>query len=283
MQELQGFDNIHVDLVDEAGLECFPDGDWKPWVDAVRKICGGKVDCIYGGEPSYTDWCKQWFPEAEYTLIDPKRTRWSISGTEIRDNPLEHWDYIIGAARPFFTKRILVAGTESCGKTTITKKLAKMYYTSWSEEFGRYYSEKYLGGDETAFKSDDFKRIAYLQHEQDLEALRTANRICFFDTDATITFYYSEIYLGFPVYEVEDFIDPSKYDLVLFMSPEVAWVPDGLRFLGDQKLRWDLHTKLLNLYIKYGFKDKIVEIRGTSYEERLLECLNVIKTRVIEN
>lgn len=277
MQELQGFDTIHVALVDEVGLECFPDGDWSSWATEITKIAGGKIDFIYGGEASYKDWCKQWFPESEYVLIDPKRTKYPISGTEIRDKPLQHWDYIIGAARPFFAKKVLIAGTESCGKTTMTKKLAKMYHTSWSEEIGRYYSERYLGGDETAFRDPDFHRIAYLQYENDLDVVRHANRVCLFDTDATITAYYAEIYLGHSVPAVEQYVDANRYDLVLFMTPEVKWVADGLRFLGEQKKREDLHRRLLQMYRDRGFKN-IVEISGATYAERLTKCIDEIDT-----
>ena len=51
---------------------------------------------------------------------------------DIRSNILGNWHYILGAARPFFSKKVLIAGTESCGKTTLTKCLANLYNTSWS-------------------------------------------------------------------------------------------------------------------------------------------------------
>lgn len=274
MKELTGFDNIHVVLVDETNLPLFPNG-WEPWSKLVKSTIGKKIDVIFGGEPSYSEGCERWFPESEYKIIDPDRSRWPVSATMVRNNPIDCWDYIIGAARPFFAKKILIAGTESCGKTTLTKKLAKIYYTSWSEEVGRYYSERYLGGDEDAFVDDDFKRICSLQYESDMDALHNANKICFFDTDATITQYYCEMYLGHQNPAIEGYVDPSRYDIVLFLTPEVEWVDDGLRFLGEQKQRESLHSKLLNMYRERGFKN-IVEISGSSYEERLTQCLHVI-------
>ena len=115
-------------------------------------------------------------------LFDPARTRYPISATDIRSDILGNWDYILGAARPFFAKKVLIAGTESCGKTTLTKCLAKLYNTSWSEEVGRYYARDFLGNDETIYTDVDFSRIAHIQYEQDYQALRTANKDCFFDT-----------------------------------------------------------------------------------------------------
>ena len=113
-QELQNIDGIKVILVDEGDIPIFPNG-WGPWADLVRKAVGEKIDIIFGGEVSYTEGSKINFPEAEYKLIDPDRNRWPISGTEIRNQPYKHWEYIVGAARPFFAKRILITGTESCG------------------------------------------------------------------------------------------------------------------------------------------------------------------------
>ena len=38
--------------------------------------------------------------------------------------------------------------------------------------------------------------MTHLQVEQDYDAMRNANKICFFDTDATATQYYSRLYMG---------------------------------------------------------------------------------------
>ena len=119
-------------------------------------------------------------------------------------------------------------------------------------------------------------RIAHLQYESDYDALRKANRICFFDTDAVVTSYYANIYLGHEVSAVKRFIDPSRYDLVFFMSPDVKWVDDGLRFLGDQDQRWKLHKILKDLYLNAGFDpNKIIDVSG-NYTQRLDAILNTI-------
>ena len=44
---------------------------------------------------------------------------------------------------------------------------------------------------------EDFTRIAHLQFEQDYHALRAANKVCFFDTDATYTDYFNGNYIFF--------------------------------------------------------------------------------------
>ena len=278
-QELQGLDGIEVLLIDEGNIPSWPNG-WAPWADLVRATVPEKFDVIFGGEPSYTEGSHKNFPGVEYRLIDPERSQRTISGTEIRNNPYKHWEYIVGSARPFFAKKILITGTESCGKTTLTKKLAKIYYTSWSEELGRYYSHDYLGGDESAFTDDDFKRIAHLQYEQDLTALKSANKVCFFDTDAIVTSYYANIYLGHKISSINSFVDPKKYDLILFMSPDVKWVPDGLRFLGDQIKRNELHEVLYRMYLDAGFDPNIIKIISGNYEERLTQSMDWVESLI---
>jgi len=279
-QELQDIENVKILLLNEEAynIPSWPHG-WKDWAMAIRSLVPN-FNIIFGGEVGYTEGSNTYFPDKKYVIIDSDRSRWPVSGTAIRANPYKYWDYIIGAARPFFAKKILITGTESCGKTTITKKLAKIFYTSWSEELGRHYSKRYLGGDESTFTDEDFFRIAHLQYEQDYEALYKANKVCFFDTDAVVTSYYAKIYLGHDVEGVRKYIDPSRYDLVIIMRPDVKWIDDGLRFLGEDKKRWELHESLIKMYLNNGFDTaKMMEVGGT-YEERLDYILNKIDSMI---
>ena len=122
--------------------------------------------------------------------------------------------------------------------------MAKLYHTSWSDEVGRHYAHDFLGGDESIFTEEDFRRIAHQQYEQDDHALRTSNKVVFFDTDATVTQYYSELYLGKNNVHVESFIEPYRYDLVLYLIPDVTWVDDGQRLNGNRDKRNELDAKI---------------------------------------
>lgn len=277
-QELMDMPHIDVVKLDESNIPEYPNG-WPMWADLMQETVGEHIDMFFCGEEEYVSKLKEYFPDAEVDLFDPMRTAYSISGTEIRRDPMKHWDYILGPARPFFTKKVLIAGSESCGKTTLTKALAKLYHTSWSEEVGRYYAQKYLGGNETIFTDYDFSRIAHQQVEQDYEALRSANKVCFFDTDAVITQYYSILYMGHRNEQVEACIDPDKFDMVILLKPDVEWINDGQRLNGDQGKRENLHQRLKHMYIERGFEDKIVEVGG-SYNERLTTIIDLINKMI---
>jgi len=271
--EAQGIDNIKVVMIDETDMLPYPDGSEK-WTAALMERIPD-LEVIFGGETEYSNTYMRFLPHVKYDVYDYKRSRYPVSGTEVRENYLEHWDYMLGTARSLFCRRVLVTGTESCGKTTLVKYLAKIFHTSWSEEEGRYYSERYLGGNEDVFQPHDFSRIAHQQMLVDEDTMRNANRICFFDSDATVTQFYCELYLGQSNPDIEKYVDPMKYDVVLMLSPSVEWVPDGLRFVGKQSERERLHEKLRYMYIDRGFKDKVIEIADPEYEFRLKRAITI--------
>ena len=274
-QELQGL-GIEVLLQNDDATAAFPEG-WGEYAQQLKQTVPEPFSVIFGGEESYREGHNRYFPGIDYQVLDPKRMQWPISGTEIRQHPYKHWDYIAGSARPFFARKVLITGSESCGKTTLTRKLAKVYCTSWSEELGRDYQHDVVGGNGDLFDFEDFNRIAHLQYEQDLAALRTANKVCFFDTDAVVTAFFSQVFLGEVASRVESFIDPAKYDLVIALKPTVPWVADGMRELGDPQVRQLSFAQLMTLYHQYGFDTKhFCIIDATDYYQRLEQCIQAV-------
>jgi len=274
-QELQGL-GIEVLLQNDDASAAFPEG-WGDYAQRLKQTVPVPFSVIFGGEESYRDGHNRFFPGIDYQVLDPQRTQWPISGTEIREQPYKHWDYIAGAARPFFARKVLITGSESCGKTTLTRKLAKVYCSSWSEELGRDYQHDVVGGNGDLFDLEDFNRIAHLQYEQDLAALRAANKVCFFDTDAVVTAFFSQVFLGEVASRVKSFIDPAKYDLVIALKPTVPWVADGMRELGDPAVRQQSFSQLMALYQQYGFNTaQFVVIDAPDYYQRLESCIAAI-------
>lgn len=273
--ELKDFENIHVLTIDEKDIPPYPHGS-EQWSRLLIENVPEEINAIFGGEEEYRHTYMTYFTKGiVYEVFDYARSQYPISGTEIRSNYLEYWDYMLGCARSFFTRRVLITGTESCGKTTMTRYLAKIFHTSWSEEYGRHYSKEFLGGNESLFTTGDFGKIAFLQHEQDLKAMRTANKVCFFDSDAVVTEFYCDMYTGAIDPNIRQFINPDKYDVVMMFSPSVKWVEDGLRFNSEQKERERLHDILLDMYINYGFEKKIIVVEDQSYTDRLKEAIDI--------
>lgn len=273
-QQLDDLEHIVVLKLDETNI--FDKRvQWEEWCKRLEDLIPDKIDIFFTGVVEDNMKLKECFPEADVMFLDPRKSRYPISSKEIRRDVIKYWDYILGSARPHFTKKILITGTESCGKTTLVRYLAKLYHTSWSEEVGRYYPHLYLGGNEDVYTDEDFHRITIQQFEQDILAMKSANRVVFIDTDATVTQYYSELYMGHNNEMVEIYIDHSRYDLVILLKPDVKWVSDGMRLNGDQERRERLHKKLKAMYLDRGFEDKLVEVGG-DYHERLQKVIQII-------
>ena len=273
-QQVQDMEHIQVRVLDETDIPEYPAG-WPQWAQRMREVVPEGIDAFFVGDREYDEPLTRYFPGSRVERYDPAQGRYPITAAEIRRDILNNWHYILGSARPFFAKKVLIAGTESCGKTTLTKCLAKLYNTSWSEEVGRYYAHQYLGGDETIYTDEDFARMAYLQAEQDYRAMRTANKVTFFDTDAVVTDYYSELYMGHRNHLVEAFISPEKYDVLLYLQPDVRWVADGQRLNGDQERRERLDRRLQDMYREFGFGDKMVLVGG-DYSRRLATAVEIV-------
>ena len=67
---------------------------------------------------------------------------------------------------------------------------------------------------------------------------------------------------GIPTSLVEKYIDPDRYDLLIYLTPDVRWVPDGQRLNGDEDRRRMLNDRLWDMYVAHGFKDKMVVVSG---------------------
>lgn len=81
-------------------------------------------------------------------------------------------------------KKVLIIGTESCGKSTLTVNLAHHFNTNYLEEVGRELSE--LSGTDTMMLSD-FTRILLEHKAKELKLLEHSNKVLIEDTDCLIT------------------------------------------------------------------------------------------------
>ena len=119
---------VVVDKLDEAGMPAYPEG-WVPWVNRVKELISKNTDnpekiTFYVGEPEYVTELNRYYPQAQVELIE--RSIINISATEIRDNPMENWRFITKPFRRHFTRKVLVVGSASGGKTTLVKDLAQL-------------------------------------------------------------------------------------------------------------------------------------------------------------
>ncbi len=59
--------------------------DWDMETPLVREVVGDELNAVYSSEPSYGEYFSRAYPEAIHRIVDYKRKKYPISGTDIRN------------------------------------------------------------------------------------------------------------------------------------------------------------------------------------------------------
>ncbi|WP_147534375.1 multifunctional transcriptional regulator/nicotinamide-nucleotide adenylyltransferase/ribosylnicotinamide kinase NadR [Bacillus marasmi] len=266
-------DMEHVHVIEVEDDDGDDDYNWHEGALKIKQAIGKNIDVVFSSEMDYGPIFNELYPEAQHILLDEKRKHCPISATEIRKKGVFHyWDYIPEVAKPYFVKKVVILGTESCGKSTLTRNLAHIYNTTYVKEYGRELCED-LGGCDGIILEEDYPIIAYGHKMREYDAIKKANKVVFIDTEAAVTQFYSELYNQKHQRVLDEIAQIQKYDLCLYLEPDVKWVDDGLRVHGEQKIREENNQRLKALLKDSGIE--FVCISGT-YQKRLEEAIELI-------
>lgn len=281
-------ETVTVKMINDTELgidQSESDYNWTIWSNKVYDIIS---TCGYGDE----NYCEYTWYVAElkykaalsrnccfkHSTIVLNRADNPISGTLCRTQPLKYWNKITAPFRAYFSHNILITGTASEGKTTLTQDIGKYFGIPYSYEKGR---------DNCKLKTDpeftvkDFMYNIYEQHKYNEELISSPQNPGIFisDTDNFVTLMYANAYKnreGFGIndkeYKVlelmtEAYIPTTKWDKIFLIKPRLQdIVDDGERYLPDSvyEIRVSFYNFLKSLYDKYGFEYE--EINGTYYE-----------------
>ena len=160
------------------------------------------------------------------------------------------------------SRRVVVTGSESTGKSTLARDLAAHYGTAVCGEFVRDYLDR-RGG---VLDASDVEPIARGQI-----ALQDAHAGFIFDTDLISTVVYARHYYGVCPEWIVEAARARRAGLYLLLDVDVPWVPDAQR--DRPHLREEIHE----LFIKTldEFRADSITIRGT-WEERLQRAIAAI-------
>ena len=201
---------------------------WNKDANLVRAFAGQHIDAVFcGSDYDENNFWGRCYPEAKLKII----RRDEKSSSEIRRNVYAHWDWLPSVVRPYYVKKVLLVGSESTGKSTLTVNLANYYNTNYIEEVGRDISER--SGTDRMMLSEDFTDILLRHKVREIETIKNSNRIIFQDTDCLTTLFYLEFLYGEiqgPNATLAEAIALfNAYDLILFMKPDVDFIQDGDR------------------------------------------------------
>ena len=202
---------------------------WQIWHDSIRRLIPSGPDYVFASEDY--GWKLAEILGAEFVPVDVGREIVPISGTAVRDNPYENWQYIPECVKPYFVKRVCIFGPESTGKSTLTKRLAEHFHTVYVSEYARIVIEANDG----RCCIEDIEKIARGQIASEDALVRQANRLLFCDTDLLTTTIWSRELFGKCPKWVEESANERKYDLYLLLDVDVPWVDDIVRYLPEAR------------------------------------------------
>ena len=271
---------IYVAKINENNIPKYVDtvvNGWPQWADLfVETVRSGVVDrdakhvfTVYTGDDDYIPWLERLLPERalpneEWVVCKLDRSRIPVSATMIREDPYEHWNLINRVFRRAFTKKVLVIGSASTGKSTLVRRLARSISAPFSEEYARTFEEKANIDDDELTVADYVSFFEGQDRANCTEVKSPANQgIVFFDTDAVVTKTYATMYLPPEDKEKweqvsEMFIAREDPDLILVIPPITEYVDDGCRAMDWADSRYDFHKLLMENVEAAGFADRVV-------------------------
>jgi HTH-type transcriptional regulator, transcriptional repressor of NAD biosynthesis genes len=228
--------NLLVDDFDDESLQ-LPERT-QIWAEMIRKKYP-PIHLLFSSEAYGDPFARNL--NAAHIEFDPARKLFPVSGSQIRANPFQYWNFIPEVVRPHFVKKVCFYGPESTGKSTMASTMAKKFNTEFVPEVAR---EMLITND---FSIDDIIRIGKAQTHRVHEKTRTANKILFCDTDLITTQIYAQHYLGTIPQILYDLEKEVNYDIYFFMDIDTEWIADGLRDLGHRRQEmFDLFRKALH-------------------------------------
>jgi HTH-type transcriptional repressor of NAD biosynthesis genes len=272
-QAYQDIAHVKIDFIDESSLAPHPEG-WPDFVNLVhQKIesMGLKPDAIFSSELHYDEAYAKYFSSMQHIVVDAERTYVPVSASKIRSDVIAYWGYLPSVVRQDYVKKVCIIGTESCGKSTMTKYLAKIFNTSWVEEYGRVYCETVLCQDEFLLTSNDYLKIAIHQKYLEEQAAKTANNgVLFCDTNAFITEFYHRLHGNGSHSVVSAMAHNEHYDLIFILTDSVPWVADGLRAHGSDEKRQRSRQLFTDMLKEFHYDARrVVWISESNYSDRL--------------
>lgn len=215
-QMFENDEQIRVLKVNDTKLgidESMSNSNWNIWLDCVQNQIVLDLDNYdftwYVGEPQYVLALQDRLNYSKIidSVIFINRKEHPISATMIRENPIKYWGQIAYPFRQYFSVNILITGTASEGKSTLTKDISTYFGIPYVPEYGRSYMED-------SGKSDTDLNVRHFMNFLVHQCYNTQREIKYFnnpgvvisDTDSLVTLMYAKAYID------DENIDITKED-----------------------------------------------------------------------
>ncbi|MBK4218165.1 AAA family ATPase [Paracoccus caeni] len=237
---------------------------WAIWQRICKEAHPEHLDYVFGSEPYVVELAK--VLDARPKLIDPERLAFPTSARIILRDPAGNWDMIPDAVRPYFQRRVVLAGAESTGKSTLAAELASALNTRFVPEYGRIFD---------AYRTEDWQSSSFTEIELGHRAMRqaiapSAGPILIEDTDELVTRVWQSALTGTMPARAR----PSDLaDLYLLLPTDLPWQDDGTRYQQADKFREAFQQSMKHELIEAGVAWRAISGTGPARLRNAMEAI----------
>lgn len=248
-------------------------GFWGDWAKVVKGLVPDNIDYVFASEPYGMQVARSL--NAEFIPVDTAREVQPVRGTQVRQNLFMLQDDIAQGFKEYLKLNVVLFGPESCGKTTMAKRLAKHFNGTFVPEWARTYLEA-VGATITEHKMET---IVNGQYASERAAATIDTLVTVKDTDLLSTLGFYELYGITQPSNLHWMIDDYPNDLYLVMNDNIPFEPDQLRY-GVTKRETDVKywVDILDRYDRH-----YVTIKSTDPDAQFVEACNVINNFRLDN
>ena len=213
----------------------------------------------------YGDFVAQ-FMGIRHIAFDLPKYLFPFSATAVRNDLFSNWNYLPDSVKKDLTLKVVLLGTESSGKSSLTSKLAKRYNCSEVQETARD-----IIPHSDSFSFDDLHDVANQHASRINKTVLGKSPLVIIDTDIHITKSYAQFVFGKELEVNEKIYNSNKANLYLYLNNNADYVQDGTRLIeSDRNLLDFSHKEILKKHhIDY------IELNG-NYEQKFQRAVELI-------
>jgi len=159
------------------------------------------------------------------------------------------------------SKKVVLTGGPSSGKTTLVEELEKRGYNVIHEVARKVLEER----KNFELTKSEWKIRQSIIHERQLALENIATGLVFMDRSQLDCIAYSKYFIGYVPFE----IPKTNYDIVCNLE-RLPFIDDGLRIESGDDEAQELHEKILEVYLEHGYKPMTIPaIKDQSIERAI--------------
>jgi NadR type nicotinamide-nucleotide adenylyltransferase len=174
MKEL--FPGVQMVHITEAVPEARKDvpGSTGIWADTIRSHVSGPISFVFASEQYGIQLASDL--GATFIAVDPSRTQFPVSATDIRTSPMRYWKYIPEPVRPYFLKRVQIISESDGFAHAVAQHFETLFVPAYQIFWEKYHNR--------SIEPSDLSIILRAQHASEAALARQAGRVLIIATSA---------------------------------------------------------------------------------------------------